>query len=89
MDEDSFAHELFTYGKTQAGLRKSSADTRFTNADGDDYELREHSVEAFGGEILTLLLPDNSMLDAPYDPDAFPTRYNQHGAYTPKRSGKR
>lgn len=89
LDEDSFAHELLTHGKAQAGLRKSSADTWFTNADGDEYELREHSVEGFGGEILTLLLPDNSMLDAPYDPDAFPKRYNEHGAYTPKRPSKR
>ena len=89
MDEDSFAHELFTSGKTQAGLRKSSADTWFTNSDGDEYELREHSVEGFGREILTLLLPDNATLDAPYDPDAFPKRYNENGVYTPKRPNKR
>lgn len=89
LDEDSFAYELLTSGKTQAGLRKSSADTWFTNADGDDYELREHSMEGFGGEILTLLLPGNAMLDAPYDPDAFPKRYNENGAYTPKRHDKR
>lgn len=89
LDDDSFAYELLASGKTQAGLRKSSANTWFTNADGDDYELREHSVEGYGGEILTLLLPDNAMLDAPYDPDAFPKRYNENGAYTPKRPGKR
>jgi len=89
LDEDSFAYELLSSGKTQAGLRKSSADTWFTNADGDDYELREHSVEGYGGEILTLLLPDDPMLEAPYDPDAFPKRYNENGAYTPKRPGRR
>ena len=89
LDEDSFAYELLSSGKTQAGLRKSSADTWFTNADGDDYELREHSVEGYGGEILTLLLPDNAMLDARYDPDAFPKRYNENGAYTPKRPARR
>lgn len=89
LDEDSFAYELLNSGKTQTGLRKSSAETWFTNADGDDYELREHSVEGYGGEILTLLLPDDAMLDARYDPDAFPKRYNENGAYTPKRPGRR
>lgn len=89
LDEDSFAYELLSSRKTQPGLRKSSADTWFTNADGDDYELQEHSVEGYGGEILTLLLPDATMLDAPYDPDAFPKRYNENGAYTPKRPAKR
>lgn len=89
LDEDSFAYDLLNSGKIQTGLRKSSADTWFTNADGDDYELREHSVGGYGGEILTLLLPDNTMLDARYDPDAFPKRYNENGAYTPKRPRRR
>jgi hypothetical protein len=84
LDEDSFAYDLLTYGKEEKALRKSSADTWFTNADGDDYEVREHSV-SMGSEVLTLLLPEASMLDARFDPDAFPTRYNEKGAYVVRR----
>lgn len=84
LDEDSFAYDLLASGKEERGLKKSSADTWFTNADGDDYELREHSI-AMGSEVLTLLLPETSMLDARYDPDAFPTRYNERGAHIVRR----
>ena len=84
LDEDSFAYDLLHSGKEQLGLRKSGADTWFTNGDGGDYELREHSV-IMGNQVLTLLLPESSMLDARYDPDAFPTRYNEHGAHVVRR----
>lgn len=89
LDEDSFAYELLASGKTQAGLRMSGADTWFTNADGGDYELREHSVQGYGDEIITLILPGNDMLDAQFDADAFPTKFNEMGAYTAKRPRKR
>jgi Zn-dependent peptidase ImmA (M78 family) len=85
LDEDSFAYDLLVSGKAQAGLRKSTADTWFTNPDGDDYELREHSV-LMQEEVLTLLLPEAAMLDAGFDPDAFPTRYNANGSYVAKRT---
>lgn len=89
LDEDSFAYDLLVSGKTQAGLRKSSADTWFTNDDGDDYELQEHSVQGFAGEIITLIIPGKEMLDAQFDPGAFPTKFNEKGAYTPKRTRNR
>ena len=89
LDEDSFAHELIFSGKTQPGFCKSSADTWFTNDDGKDYELREHSVEGYSGEVITFILPSDDMLDARYDPDAFPTRYNEMGQYMAKRNLKR
>lgn len=89
LDEDSFAYELLYSGKTQPGLRISSADTWFTNGDGEDYELREHSVGGRAGEVLSLILPSDAMLDARFDPDAFPTRYNEMGAYVSKRPPKR
>jgi Zn-dependent peptidase ImmA (M78 family) len=89
LDEDSFAYDLLASGKAQTGLRKSGADTWFTNADGKDYELLEHSVQGYGGEIITLILPSNDMLDAKFDPDAFPTKFNEMGAYTAKRPLKR
>lgn len=85
LDDDSFAHELLFAGKEAAGLRKSSAETWFKNGDSDDYELREHSVAVRAGEVLTLILPSDEMLEARFDPDAFPTKYNQHGAYTVRR----
>ncbi len=88
LDEDSFAYDLLVSGKAQTGLRKSSADTWFTNLDGDDYELREHSV-LMQNEVLTLLLPEAAMLEAGFDPDAFPTRYNENGAYIAKRPKRR
>lgn len=88
LDEDSFAYDLLASGKEERGLKRSSADTWFTNADGDDYELREHSI-AMGSEVLTLLLPDTSMLDAGFDPDAFPTRYNEKGAYVVRRPARK
>jgi len=87
LDEDSFAYDLLRSGKVQKGLRKSSADTWFTNGDGENYALREHSV-AMGSEVLTLILPEDAMLDAQFDPDAFPTRYNEHGQYSVKRKPK-
>jgi len=89
LDEDSFAYELISSGKTQPGFRKSSADTWFTNDDGEDHELREHSVEGYSGEVITLILPSEAMLAARFDPDAFPTRYNEMGPYTAKRKLKR
>jgi hypothetical protein len=54
----------------------------------DEYELREHSVMMRAGEVLTVILPSNEMLDARFDPDAFPTKYNEHGAYTARRPKK-
>ena len=84
LDEDSFAYDLLTKGKEEKAFRKSAADTWFTNADGDKYELREHSVP-MGSEVLTLLLPEDSMLEARYDPDAFPTKYNKDGADVVRR----
>lgn len=89
LDEDSFAYEFLFSGKVQAGFRKSSADTWFTNGDGQDHELREHSVGGRADEVITLILPSDAMLDARFDPDAFPTRYNEMGAYTAKRRPKR
>lgn len=89
LDEDSFAYELLFSGKSHPGLRKSGADTWFTNGDGGDYELREHSVFGRAGEVLTLILPNDDMLSARFDPDAFPTRYNGTGASTAKRRLKR
>ncbi len=88
LDEDSFAHDLLFSGREAPGFRKSSADTWFTNGDGDEYELKEHSVMARGGEVLTLIIPSDEMLEARYDPDAFPTKYNERGAYTVKRNRK-
>lgn len=84
LDEDSFAYDLLVYGKEEKVLRKSSASTWFSNSDGDDYEVREHSV-AMASEVLTLIFPEGSMLDARYDPDAFPVRYNENGAYVVRR----
>jgi hypothetical protein len=89
LDEDSFAYDLLHAGKTQSGLRKSAADTWFTNADGENYELREHSVGGYEGEVITLILPGSDMLDARYDPDAFPTRWNERGSYVAKRPPRR
>jgi hypothetical protein len=88
LDEDSFAFELLRSGKEERGLRKSSAETWFTNADGDEYEVKEHSV-AMGSEVLTLILPDASMLDAGYDPDAFPVRYGKDGPRIVRRPGRK
>ena len=88
LDPDSFAHDLLFSGKDAPGLRKSSAETWFTNGDGDEYELREHSAMMRAGEVLTVILPSNEMLDARFDPDAFPTKYNEHGAYTARRPKK-
>jgi hypothetical protein len=88
LDEDSFAYDLFRSGKEEKGLRKSGADTWFTNADGGDYEVREHSI-AMGKEVLTLLLPEDSMLEARYDPDAFPVRYGEDGPRIVRRPGRK
>jgi hypothetical protein len=89
LDEDSFAHELVYSGKTQSQFRKSSADSWFTNDDGEDYELREHSVAGHAGDVITIILPSDAMLAARFDPEAFPTRYNEMGPYTAKRKLKR
>jgi Zn-dependent peptidase ImmA (M78 family) len=88
LDEDSFAYTLLTSGKEETGHRKSSAETWFTNTDGDDYEVREHSV-AMGSEVLTMILPEASMLDAKYDPDAFPVRYGKDGPKVVRRPGRK
>jgi hypothetical protein len=85
LDEDTFAYDLLFSNKSETGLRKSSAESWFTNDDADDYELLEHSMMGREGEVLTLLIPDGDMLDARYDPGAFPKRYSASGAYTPKR----
>lgn len=87
LDEDSFAHDLLFFGKEAPGLRKSSAETWFTNGDGGEYELREHSVMARGGEVLTLIIPSDAMLEARFDLDAFPTKYNEYGAVSDARHG--
>ncbi len=88
LDEDSFAYDLLISGKQETGLRKSGADAWFTNADGGEYEVREHSV-AMGSEVLTLILPEASMLDARYDPDAFPVRYNENGTSVVRRPNRK
>ena len=79
LDDETFAYELLVNGKEQAGPRKSSGESWFRNTDSDQYEVLEHSVLGRDGEVLTLLLPENSMLDARYDPDVFPKRYGADG----------
>lgn len=85
LDDDTFAYELLMKGKEQTSPRKSSGESWFTNADADQYEVFEHSVLGREDEVLTLLLPESSMLDARYDPDAFPKRYGASGTAFKRR----
>jgi len=85
LDEDTFAYDALFKNKSEAGPRKSSADSWFTNDDAENYEVLEHSTLGRDGEVLTLIIPDGDMLEARFDPDAFPKRYNSSGSYVPKR----
>jgi hypothetical protein len=85
LDDDTFAYELLIKGKEQLGLRKSSGESWFANADADEYEVSEHSILGREGEVLTLLLPENSMLDAQYDPDVFPKRTGNNAMSSKRR----
>lgn len=85
LDEDTFAFAALFNNKTETGLRKSGAESWFTNGDADKHEVVEHSIVAQDGEVLTLIFPDDEMLEAGYDPDAFPKRYSPSGSYAPRR----
>jgi len=75
LDKDTFAFAALFESKTETRLRKSSADSWFTNADADNHEVLEHSMVARADEVLTLIYPDDDMMEAGFDPDAFSSRH--------------
>jgi hypothetical protein len=88
LNEDTFAYDLLTKNKVEAAPRKSSADSWFTNDDAENYEVYEHSALGRNGEVLTLIFPENAMLDAGFDRGLFPERYDASGKRTYKPARK-
>lgn len=72
LDNDSFAYELLTTGKTYPAPRKQPAEVWFVNDDAHKYEVREHCQPTSNGDVLVLLyLSDSEMMEARYDPNLY------------------
>lgn len=76
LDDDSFAYELLTNGRTYPAPRKQPGEVWFENDDAENYELLEHCQPMANGEVLVLLyLTDYEMLEAGFDPNVGQRRY--------------
>jgi Zn-dependent peptidase ImmA (M78 family) len=70
LDDDSFAYELLTEGRSRKSPGKQPAETWFENDDAEEYEMLEHCISTANGEVLVLLyLTDAEMFDAKFDPN--------------------
>lgn len=70
LDDDSFAYELLTSGKSCPNPRKQPGEVWFENNDADKYEVLEHCHLMPNREVLVLLhLTDPEMCEAGFDPD--------------------
>lgn len=80
LDNDSFAYELLTVGKTYPVPRKQPGEVWFTNDDAHKYEVREHCQQTGNGDALVLIyLSDSEMMEARYDPNVY------HRKVSPRR----
>lgn len=68
LDEDSFAYDVVSGGKSQQCSGKQSADAWFSNDDADNYEVHEHAMPGRSGEVLVMLyLSDTEMFESPFE----------------------
>lgn len=86
LDDDSFAHDLFTTGKQLASPRKQPAEVWFENGDADNYEVLEHCIPSRNGEVLVLIYLTPRMFEVGFDPNVGNRKYNEHGSYIPRKS---
>lgn len=64
LDDDSFAYELLTTGKSRKSPGKQPAETWFENEDAENFEMLEHCVGTSHGDVLVLLyLNDADMFE--------------------------
>jgi len=90
LDDDSFAHELLTRGKTYPTPRKQPGEVWFENDDAENYEVLEHCHTTAKGEVLVLLyLADAEMLNAGFDENVGYRRYDEFGVHYNKRNSGR
>ncbi|WP_372523808.1 ImmA/IrrE family metallo-endopeptidase [Sulfuricaulis sp.] len=76
LDNDSFAYELLTTGKTYPAPRKQPGEVWFENDDAEKFEILEHCHPMANGEVLVLLyLTDFEMLEAGFDPNVGRRKY--------------